>query len=421
MNEIAASGPRPAVGDGLSLATPAAAAGIRTRVVDHLRAFITVLVVMHHALLAYHPYAPPSSGSFAAPPMLWRAFPVIDAARMPGADGLVALNDTFFMALMFLVGGLFVQRSLDARGAAGYVRERALRLGVPFVVCAAFLAPLAYYPAYLQSGGVPGLAGYWDAWSSLGVWPAGPAWFLWVLFAFATLAALARLVFPRLGDALARTWGALGERPARFWFALTLASVAVYVPVAWAVDPMDWTAWGPFAIQTARTLLYALYFTVGMGVGAYGTDRGLFAADGKLARRWALWNGVAITLFIVLIALVIAIFVAMGKGEAPGLALLTSTNIAFCAASAALGLMTIAFFARFAPRWTGGAWASLDRSAYGIYLVHYVFVAWVQYALLDAALPGVAKAGLAFGGALALSWGATALLRRIPAVARAIG
>ena len=48
---------------------------------------------------------------------------------------------------------------------------------------------------------------------------------------------------------------------------------------------------------------------------------------------------------------------------------------------------------------------SLSDNAYAIYLVHYVFVVWLQYALLGAALPAVAKGMLVFAGALLLSWG----------------
>jgi surface polysaccharide O-acyltransferase-like enzyme len=63
---------------------------------------------------------------------------------------------------------------------------------------------------------------------------------------------------------------------------------------------------------------------------------------------------------------------------------------------------------------------SLRDNAYGIYLVHYAFVAWVQYALLPASMPGLAKGFIAFLSALALSWGFVATIRRIPAVARVI-
>jgi surface polysaccharide O-acyltransferase-like enzyme len=47
---------------------------------------------------------------------------------------------------------------------------------------------------------------------------------------------------------------------------------------------------------------------------------------------------------------------------------------------------------------------SLSQNAYGIYLVHYVFVVWLQYALLDASLDAFGKVAIVFVAALALSW-----------------
>jgi hypothetical protein len=38
---------------------------------------------------------------------------------------------------------------------------------------------------------------------------------------------------------------------------------------------------------------------------------------------------------------------------------------------------------------------TLERDAYGIYLVHYVFVVWLQYALLGAGLLAPGKGGIA--------------------------
>jgi glucans biosynthesis protein C len=56
---------------------------------------------------------------------------------------------------------------------------------------------------------------------------------------------------------------------------------------------------------------------------------------------------------------------------------------------------------------------SLSRNAYGIYLIHYVFVVWLQYALLNAPLFAFAKAAIVFGGTLVLSWATSAALRRL--------
>jgi surface polysaccharide O-acyltransferase-like enzyme len=59
-------------------------------------------------------------------------------------------------------------------------------------------------------------------------------------------------------------------------------------------------------------------------------------------------------------------------------------------------------------------WESLSANAYGIYLIHYVFVLWIQYLLLPVSLPAIAKFALTFIGALALSWIITTLIRKIP-------
>jgi hypothetical protein len=63
---------------------------------------------------------------------------------------------------------------------------------------------------------------------------------------------------------------------------------------------------------------------------------------------------------------------------------------------------------------------SLRDNAYGMYVVHYAFVTWLQFVLLRAAWPGAVKGVVVFAAATALSWATVAALRRIPAVARII-
>jgi surface polysaccharide O-acyltransferase-like enzyme len=55
-----------------------------------------------------------------------------------------------------------------------------------------------------------------------------------------------------------------------------------------------------------------------------------------------------------------------------------------------------------------------------MYLIHYVFVIWIQFALLPSGLPGLSKGLLVFASVLALSWATTAALRRIPVVRRVL-
>ena len=51
---------------------------------------------------------------------------------------------------------------------------------------------------------------------------------------------------------------------------------------------------------------------------------------------------------------------------------------------------------------------SLSANAYGIYLLHYVVVVWMQYDLLGVDLDAIEKATVVFGSALTLSWAASA-------------
>jgi len=78
-----------------------------------------------------------------------------------------------------------------------------------------------------------------------------------------------------------------------------------------------------------------------------------------------------------------------------------------------------AIFLRFAK----GNWRfinALRPSAYGIFLVHYIFIIWLQYAVYDYSLSAGVKAAIVFAGTLSLSWALVAALRKIPFVARMI-
>jgi hypothetical protein len=63
--------------------------------VGYLRAFITLLVLAHHAVLAYHPFAPPPPATLVAQPRWWQAFPVVDPQKWTGFSLFVGFNDIF--------------------------------------------------------------------------------------------------------------------------------------------------------------------------------------------------------------------------------------------------------------------------------------------------------------------------------------
>ena len=62
----------------------------------------------------------------------------------------------------------------------------------------------------------------------------------------------------------------------------------------------------------------------------------------------------------------------------------------------------------------------LSDNEYGMYLIHYAFVSWLQLALLAAALSAIEKGLAVFVGTLLLSWGMSAAIRSIPGVSRMV-
>src|SRR5262249_22098263 len=95
------------------------------------------------------------------------------------------------------------------------------------------------------------------------------------------------------------------------------------------------------------------------------------------------------------------------------------SSILFAVSSATACFAFVAAALRFASRRSAAA-GSLSANAYGIYLVHYLFVIWLQYLLLGMAIFALAKGAIVFLGALALSWAAALALRRIPLLGRAV-
>jgi surface polysaccharide O-acyltransferase-like enzyme len=408
----------------LSVSAPAAVAASSTREaarsavnvpIGYLRAFVIGLVILHHTLLAYHPFAPPPNATLTAEPRLWPAFPVVDPQRSMVATVIVGFNETFFMSLMFLLSGLFAWHSIQRRGAWAFVRARALRLGVPFAVGSLLLAPLAYYPAYLQTTARATSAGFWDQWTSLGIWYSGPVWFVWVLLVLDCVAAALLTYAPRAAEAWKRVWARTSDNSLRFYATLAVCSLAVYLPMAVTFSSFAWWAYGPFTVQTSRILHYALYFLVGVALGGAGLDRGILRESGPMSRRWIIWPVVALFAFAFAAAIVIAAVSSPGATkywEAFG-------SFGFVLSCAASSCAMLSLFLRFARR-ANAAGDSLRDNAYGIYLVHYAFVSWLLYALLSSSLGALPKAAIVTVGALGLSWLTSAALRAIPTVRRVI-
>jgi peptidoglycan/LPS O-acetylase OafA/YrhL len=374
----------------------------RNAALDRARTFITMLVLVHHSVIAYTYYGHTDRQSFL------------------GFDGVVLFNDSFFMAAMFFLSGLFVWPSLQRKGITWFLRDRWWRLGLPFIVCAVLLMPFAYWAIELELHDPnTTFAAFWWRTVTEGPWNSGPAWFVWVLLALDVLAALVYFALSGWVEAIGKLSLESFGRPALFFWALLIASIVVYVPSVLYFGASRWFALGPIAIQASRILLYLLFFFAGCGIGAASFDRGLLAADGEMARRWPVWLGVTVASYGCIIALIYVKHAVLPDPDEQPLWWQVVYALAFVTYGAGQTFNIIALFLRFGNEGSS-VLDPLRDSAYGIYLVHYVPVLWLQYWMFGMAfgpidqLTAIIKAVIVFVLTLASSWAVVVALRKIP-------
>jgi len=384
---------------------------------SNLRACVILVVLAFHSVLAYLGSNPADPIPFDKPPYGWLVFPIVDNRRWFGFDLFCALQNVYLMSFMFFLSGLFVWPSLARREPGTFLWRRFVRLGVPAALAVLVLMPMTYYATYRVTAVDPSVVAFARHWFGLPFWPGGPIWFVWQLLALNIAAVVLLRGLPRSVDFLSRLSSSAAAQPGRYCCGLTMASALAYIPLALTFDPWRWVQYGPFAIQLSRPLHYAVYFFAGIGVGAYGLERGLLAADGMLARRWGVWLVGALAAFLLWMAMTA---LTLQEERATQLGVQVAADLSFVLSCATGSLAFAAVFLRFATR----RWRIVDEisdRAYGMYLVHYIFVVWLQYALLDSDLFAPAKAAIVFVATALLSWGTTAAVCRIPLGSRLIG
>src|SRR5689334_18710973 len=244
-------------------ATPRAK--VRNASLDRARTFLTLVVLLHHAVIPY------------------TYFGHTDPKYFAGFDMIVLATDSFFMAMFFFLSGLFVWPGLTRKGARAYLSDRFVRLGLPFAICAFTIIPVAYYAIALRQTPDLSFAEFWWKTVTEGPWPSGPIWFLWVLFAFDLVASLLHRLSPGLLDPINRLSLRGADRPGDFFLVMLAVTAALYIPGRMYFGAGSWFEFGPFSVQHGRVLLYATYFFFGAGIGAAYLDRGLLSANGQLA------------------------------------------------------------------------------------------------------------------------------------------
>ena len=373
----------------------------------NLRGLVILIVLAFHSVLPYLRHARSSAVPFDQPPYQWRAFPIVDSQRWFGFDLFCAWQDVYLMSLMFFLSAVFAWPSLARKGSRKFLGDRLLRLGPPFVFGVIVVAPIALYPAYRVIAVDPSLIAYGRSFLALPFWPNGPMWFLWLLMALTVAPAGLHRFAPQWVAFLGRLSSDATAHPCRYCIGLTTVAAIAYVPLALAFTPWNWSEQGPFSLQLSRPLLYAVYYLAGLGVGASGLERSMLAAQGTLARRWSMWLAGAFASLLLWMGLA---GLTLTYAESTPLILQVAADVSFALAGASSFFFVMAACLRFGAVHSR-LFDGLSKNAFGIYLLHYAPLVWLQYALLDTPLSAIAKAMIVFSGALLFSFAATAAIR----------
>ena len=162
---------------------------------------------------------------------------------------------------------------------------------------------------------------------------------------------------------------------------------------------------GPLVIPASRIGLYLIYFLTGVIMGSLTLcnetiKNNIFCitASNKPSIRVG---------FRTIVSTVLFVYAQINKYKFSNIIGPKLTAILINSLDSISGLLLVMSFILIAKRYLTlkrGWLDMLNNDAYGIYIIHYVFVAWVQYLLIDRNLPGEYKPIITALLSIPLSW-----------------
>jgi glucans biosynthesis protein C len=388
--------------DARRAAQTAASTTGRLLFVDNVRTFLTIVVVLHHLMITY-------AGTGAWYYIEGRQ----DTATTALGGWFNFVNQSYFMGLFFLISAYFVPGSYDRKGAARFLKERLIRLGIPLLVFSWVFAPLLVYAVLTVLKGpqgpiwrLPQILLPYEA--ALG---AGPLWFVETLLIFSVLYVLWRLVARRRPATQEPACDLPGPR-AIVLFALLVAATTFLV--RWLLQRAP--NFRLLDLLLPSLAQHAALFAVGLVAYRRNWLLRLPDATGRL------WLRVAIALVLVFPIL------AVGSGALRDFGPLAGgwhwQTAAYALWESFLGVsLCIGLLYLFRRRWPGqGVLAKeLSANAYAVYVVHTPVIMFVALAARGLQWHPLLKFVLAAAVSLPLCFALSHLLRKLPWAKRVLG
>jgi hypothetical protein len=350
-----------------------------------------LLVVLLHASLSYMAYAPE-----------W--WYVLDPERSLVFTGLVLLIDVPIMLIMFFLAGYFTYQSLAKRGAGAFLRDKLVRIGIPWVFGTLVLAPPTAYMIFYSRKLPMSLGTFWatEFWGRS--FQQSVYWYLGVLLCFFTLTAITFSLSRRFA-----TWPSAVLQPAWFFFGLFVLTMTAASLAIGLTHPLDqWSHIYVLVFQPARVPLYIGYFALGI----FAFQRGWFT-EGGYSPSLARWLPLCLLSGLVYLGWRLTLPPTVQTILAK--AITTLLFNLFCCSSL---LASIALFRKHAEHNTP-FWRSQARNSYGIYYLHPLLLYPLALAFVPLPISIYLKAITITLLAYVGSWGVSAaVLTRLPGLRR---
>ena len=372
--------------------------------IDHLRATLVILVVLHHLALVYG----------GIPPFYYYEPPVDDQIAGLIALIFVLLNQAWFMGAFFLLAGYFTPGSYDRKGPGSFLKDRLIRLGIPLILFVFVLSPISSIGLWQMPASMGGITDppTWQTYPYLiGV---GPLWFAALLLIFSFGYVGWRMVTPRrnsslLSDPSSPSYLSIGV----FMLLLALASylLRIIVPLGKSVNLFIYFLSFPTLAYLPQ---YLSFFVLGIIASRHDLAQ---RVPGTMGRTGFV---VALVATFTLFALGLISFlkaIESGSAQIPpfGFGTWQSAVYALWDSIFAVGMTlgTLTLFRRFFNG-QGRFGRFLSQQSYTVYVYHIPVIVLLAVALKGLALPALLKFGLMAVITVPICFAVAYTVRKIP-------
>jgi glucan biosynthesis protein C len=369
--------------------------------IDHLRASLVTLVVLHHVALVYG----------AGAPFYYVEPPINDPLAFLVLLVFVLFNQAWFMGALFLLAGYFTPGSFDRKGPGSFLKGRLLRLGVPLIIFYFVLSPISSIGYWQMPASLTGITSplTWQAYPYL--LGMGPLWFVAMLLIFDFgYAAWRMLTRNRTSTSMSKSSLPSYLLIGVFILALALVSYLVRIVIPMGKDVLDFPT-------ISYLPQYLSFFVLGTVASRQNWFRTLPHPMGVVGIVTAVVAGVLLFPLALsgrLFSLEVtepAGFVGNGHWQSAVYALWDSTfAVGTC-------LAAITLFRRFING-QGRFGRFLSQHGYTVYIIHIPIVVFIAIALKGIHLEPLLKFGVVAVIAVPTCFAGAYIVRKIPLASR---